>query len=255
MGLLDRLERALEALIEGRLMGRFAGRIHPLEIARRLAREMQAGRRISVKRVYVPNCFTVTLSPRDAAPLQAIASEVVREITDFLEDQAKTREFYLPGPIEVHIRQDEDVPEGEIRAEAEFVTAPDTTRELSPGEAPLSDEGPPQSHPAETARALLTGRSGFVRGRVLHLESDSISLGRTEENDLPIPDPQVSRAHAVFEWTGQTYRLRDLESRNGVKVNGQRIHDPHELKNGDVIEVGTSTMVYGSLQADAVPRR
>lgn len=83
----------------------------------------------------------------------------------------------------------------------------------------------------------------------------SCSLGRAPENTLPLDDDQISRRHAIIQAQGEgEFWLVDLGSSNGTYVNGRRVAQPVELKNGDVIEVGASRLVFQSETLTAVHR-
>lgn len=249
MGILDRLERALENLIEGHLMGRFVGRVHPLEMARRLTREMQAARRISTRSVFVPNDFRVRLGEADAGSLAAIREAVQAELTEFLQQQAAERNFSMIGPVVVQIVEDPKVDAGLMQIDAAFTPGPAqpmATQELMrvvpspPGPSPRR-----RPHPVPPGtRAMLRGEDGFARGHVYYLHLDSLVMGRKEDCHLHLLDPQVSNRHATLEWTGATYRLVDAGSRNGTRVNGAPLEEARDLAPGDVIGVGTSILRY-----------
>ena len=75
-------------------------------------------------------------------------------------------------------------------------------------------------------------------GTVTHeLTDDAITLGRSPENLIQIDDPSVSGRHARFELVGEDYHLKDLESTNGTRVNGQPIQSIL-LRQGDRIRFG-----------------
>ncbi|MBI9046979.1 MAG: FHA domain-containing protein [Anaerolineaceae bacterium] len=74
-------------------------------------------------------------------------------------------------------------------------------------------------------------------------QKDRFSIGRSSDNDIVLDHPLVSRFHALIEKMGARFRLRDLESTNGVFVNGTRIKDQAWLKDGDTITVGASDFV------------
>ncbi len=66
----------------------------------------------------------------------------------------------------------------------------------------------------------------------------SLSFGREVTNDVVIDDDAISRRHAVFEWDGRRWRVRDLNSKNGTSVNGKRVRPDGPLKPGDVVRFG-----------------
>jgi type II secretory ATPase GspE/PulE/Tfp pilus assembly ATPase PilB-like protein len=67
---------------------------------------------------------------------------------------------------------------------------------------------------------------------------DKFSIGRGGTNDIVLADDMASRAHAVIERVSGNFYLRDLGSRNGTKLNGERVSAVSELSDGDVIEIG-----------------
>jgi hypothetical protein len=92
----------------------------------------------------------------------------------------------------------------------------------------------------------LVFRSGPCRGKVLLIEQDRISFGRDDENDVAIDHDIVSSRHAILSRqlpagsdsdadARPVFRLRDLESKNGTFVNGERVEESVELVDGDVI--------------------
>jgi pSer/pThr/pTyr-binding forkhead associated (FHA) protein len=69
-------------------------------------------------------------------------------------------------------------------------------------------------------------------------------LGRSRDSDVVIDDPNVSRHHAEVRPSGGSWIVNDLGSTNGIKVNGRRVTGPQSLKQGDVIELGTSRVTF-----------
>ncbi len=86
----------------------------------------------------------------------------------------------------------------------------------------------------------------------LALRGPSCRLGRTEDNDLVIPDSSVSRAHATFTVDGPSWRIQDTRSSNGVLVNGQRVQAA-VLCEGDVVKLGRASFVFSSAAAGSGP--
>ena len=83
------------------------------------------------------------------------------------------------------------------------------------------------------ARFLLR----YPTGQVLLAHGD-FTLGRSQECGLPIDDEKVSRKHAVLHVASDELLIEDLESRNGVFVNGERVEGVRSLTHGDVITIG-----------------
>jgi hypothetical protein len=86
--------------------------------------------------------------------------------------------------------------------------------------------------------AMLVLQRGSEAGRRWPLDrARPLTIGRSEECDIVLPDRQVSRYHAQITWGGERYRVEDLGSKNGTHVNGQEVTDPTELGDGDEIQV------------------
>ncbi len=80
---------------------------------------------------------------------------------------------------------------------------------------------------------------GPNKGETLQLEEKrTITLGRDPESELVLPAPNASRNHSLLKWDGEKLIIEDLESRNGVYVNANRIEKEASLGTGDVVELG-----------------
>jgi pimeloyl-ACP methyl ester carboxylesterase len=75
------------------------------------------------------------------------------------------------------------------------------------------------------------------------LTGERMTIGRGEPNDIPLPDPFVSRNHASIERLGNALVIRETQSRNGVWLGGQRVQE-HTLQDGDVLHVGSASLVF-----------
>ena len=79
--------------------------------------------------------------------------------------------------------------------------------------------------------------------REISLARSLISIGRDPSNDVVLPDAMVSRRHAVIEFRGAQYFLRDCNSSNGSLVNGDRVSE-RNLRDGDLVAIGTARMLF-----------
>ncbi len=93
-------------------------------------------------------------------------------------------------------------------------------------------------------RPLLEIQTGELSGKRFEIKSGGIKLGRASTSDVCIPDAELSRAHCIFEPSGEDgIRLTDLASANGTRVNGEDIGvKTVDVKAGDIIEVGTTVI-------------
>jgi pSer/pThr/pTyr-binding forkhead associated (FHA) protein len=87
--------------------------------------------------------------------------------------------------------------------------------------------------------------SGLLEGKTFELIEDRISVGRALDNMIRLEDGTVSHHHAMFVADGDGYRIRDLNSTNGTRVNGLRIVET-KLHHGDHIRLGSVEMLYES---------
>lgn len=99
-----------------------------------------------------------------------------------------------------------------------------------------------------TFRLVIKNDEGDTREEPL--ESEQISIGRTDENTIQLDERNVSRAHAVLRRQNGTYRVEDLDSYNGIKINGKRITEPKLLEHGDRFVIGD--FVVSFLSGDAL---
>jgi pSer/pThr/pTyr-binding forkhead associated (FHA) protein len=102
-------------------------------------------------------------------------------------------------------------------------------------------------------RAALVLLSGPAAGNEYALDSERISVGRGPDAELTLDDSSMSRTHAVFEFAESGFRVRDLGSTNGVLLNGHAVQTA-ELKHGDRIQLGESTLQFILEERSASPR-
>lgn len=88
----------------------------------------------------------------------------------------------------------------------------------------------------ESARLVV--RRGPTPNQEFVLTQEKATIGRAPTNDIPIPDPEISRRHAQFVRQGEGYAIEDLGSTNGTFVNGRRITGLTPLQHGDTIDCG-----------------
>ncbi|MBB2773833.1 MULTISPECIES: FHA domain-containing protein [Mycolicibacterium] len=80
---------------------------------------------------------------------------------------------------------------------------------------------------------------------LIALDGQRVTLGKASTNAVPLEhDETVSRLHAVFENLGSAWSIRDLGSRNGTYLNGEKITAERVLRSGDEVRVGRSRMIF-----------
>ena len=251
MSVLKSLESKIAGLVEGAFGRAFRSEVRPVEIARKLVREMEEHRTVSVSKTYVPNEYAVYLSAEDRERFGDYEDALVAELAGFLLEHARAEKLALLSRPRVEFRTDERLSLGEFGIQARLVKPPQ--RE---GEQPSQGgEGhtmvysvPPKQPRAERKRpaARLTATKAIVSmdDRRYVLDGPIAVLGRSREADCVIADPNVSRQHAELrrQSTGD-WQVVDLGSTNGVKVNGRQV-DSARLSPGDEVTIGTTYFTF-----------
>jgi hypothetical protein len=229
--MLARFERALERIVEGSVAGVFRLRVQPAEIGRRLERAMLDGRVTSVGTSLAPNLYEVRLHPEDAAVFTGWDQALSREMETWLAEFAFARGLSTVGPIQVHLVEDASVSRRSVQAEGRFAG----------GAAPAETRLRPVRGLYRPLR-LLPIDAGMPP---VSLVSSPVRVGRADDNDLVLGNPEVSRHHARLELDGQDWRMIDLGSTNGTWVNGVRL-------NAATIAAGDE-VAFGSIRYTVAP--
>lgn len=100
------------------------------------------------------------------------------------------------------------------------------------------EQNPVEVQPKGRESAMLVLQRGAEAGRRWPLDrTRPITIGRSTDCDISLPDRQVSRFHARVSWRGDTYQVEDLGSKNGTHVNGQEVREPALLQDGDELQI------------------
>jgi FhaA, N-terminal domain/FHA domain len=251
ISVLRNLEQRIENLVEGVFSRAFSSQVQPVEIARKLAKEMDAHRTASVARVYVPNQYTVWLSAEDRGKLEGYESSLEQELSGYLLEHARRYDYALLTRPKVDLETDERLRLGEFGIQTRLVKPP-----ARQGEEPSQGEqghtmvytAPPKQTRRERRRpeGKLVGTKAIVTldDRRYVLDGPIAVLGRSRECDCVLSDPNVSRRHAELR-RGQTgdWQVVDLSSTNGIKVNDRQV-DRSRLSPGDVVTLGTTRFTF-----------
>jgi len=249
MSVLRNLESKLGGLVEGAFSRAFKASVEPVELARKLAKEMEESKMASVSRTYVPNHYRVFLSPDDRSQFATYEPALRKELSDFLLEHARAEGLALTSRPAVEFLTDERLQLGEFGIQAQLLSSPEEEQAPAPDIAPSQgDFGHTMVYSPDRAgaRALAPerpARSGAGRavlagdGRRTVIEGDPFTIGRSRDCDLVIDDPNISRHHAELRVDGDSWRIADLGSTNGVKVNRRRV-DEALLRSGDRITLG-----------------
>ena len=248
MSVLKTLESKLAGLVEGTFSRAFRSEVRPVEIARKLAREMDEHKVQSLSRVYAPNEYAVWLSAADRKQFEGYEDELKRELAGYLLEHARREKVSLATRPKIEFRTDEQLRLGEFGIQARLVKPPERAEEPpSQGDHGHTMVYTVSERLAEPLREPDPRRGSArlrVDGRTELLGSGGAVLGRSREADVVVDDPNVSRRHAEVRPSGGSWIVRDLGSTNGVKVNGRRIQGPQSLRAGDTIELGTARVTF-----------
>ena len=210
-------ERRLERLVEGVFARAFKSSLKPVELGRRLVREMDDQRTVNVQgNVAAPNDFTITLGPEDHEQFLEIEESLTRELSEAARTHARDEGYVFMGPVEVHLNLDPDLGTGSFGLSARF---------------------------KEGVGGSAGGSIVLPDGKRVRLGNGTITIGRAAETEIRLSDTSVSRRHAEVRATGDGWTVVDLGSTNGTKVNGTVVTE-RKLRDGDVISTGDSDLRF-----------
>src|SRR5947209_17286352 len=118
MSVLRTLEEKIAGLVEGTFGRVFRSEVRPVELARKLAREMDEHRTVTLSRIYVPNEYYVWLSPEDRERYEGVESEVIDELGGYLLEHARREKLSLASRPAIEFRTDERLELGEFGIQA-----------------------------------------------------------------------------------------------------------------------------------------
>jgi hypothetical protein len=211
---LSGFERRLERLVEGAFAKAFRSGLQPVELGRRIARQMDAGRTLGVRGPVSPNRFRVELARDDAERFKPFADALARELADAAREHARDEGYLFLGPVVVELTEDAARRRGtfDVRATIE------------------------QSEASQAAVVRLPD------GRAVPLQG-VVTIGRLADCAIHLSDSQSSRRHAEVRPVPEGHLVVDLGSTNGTLVNGVAVHE-HVLSHGDTITIGTTELRY-----------
>jgi Protein of unknown function (DUF3662)/FHA domain len=253
VSVLRNIERKIGGLFEGVFARTFRSGVQPVELARKLAKEMDDHRTVSVSRVYVPNEYTIYLSPADRQQFESYEGNLRTELQEYLAEHARREQYALLSPPRIAFETDadldvgefgiatrmaqpekrarrEDEPEPQLEAGATMVYKPKTpvpTEAVSPEELGMAPE---------LVRLTYDGTSR-------EFDQQKLVIGRSRDCDIQLADANVSRRHAELRQEGASYWIVDLGSTNGTEVNGKRVKRA-KLRTGDRITLGSTEITF-----------
>ena len=267
MSVLRNLENKIAGLVEGTFSRAFRSEVRPVEIARKLAREMEEHKASALSHTYVPNEYRVFLSPRDRARFADYEDALASELAGYLLEHARRERLTLASKPVIAFETADELGLGEFGIQTRTVRPPEeqpAAQQPAP-QQPAAPAPPVPAEPAEpeSGRTMVYGAAGRIaepleeQARIrqataliilgdkrIIVGSGGATLGRSRQCDVVVDDPNVSRTHAELRPRGGSWVLTDLGSTNGSSVNGRRIDAPTVIRSGDEIELGTATMKF-----------
>ncbi len=247
------IEQRIESLFEGIFGRAFRANVQPVELARKLAKEMDDHRTVSVSRVYVPNEYTIYLSPADREQFATYEPSLKEELQDYLAEHARREKYALLTSPRVLMETDADLSLGEFGIATRMAQPGDRRRardepeeQLEPGATMIYRPKAPVETEAVSPEDLGIQREVVTLsfdGTRHELRSRRTVIGRSRECDIQLSDANVSRRHAELRQEGSTYWLVDLGSTNGLEVNGRRVKRVR-LESGDRFTLGSTEIVF-----------
>jgi hypothetical protein len=225
MPILRDFERRLGSLVEGFFATTFRSGLQPVELAKRLMREMDTNKTVGVRDVWAPNRFVFTLSEHDAQRFEQAEQALISELRHVVREAAAERGWGLVGQPEIEFEVDEALGKGRFQVQSSFVE----------GEGELAP------------RSAAGGRGTLVHlgnGRSYAL-TETTTIGRLAECDVVVDDPGASRQHATIRRTDAGFVLTDLGSTNGTLVNDRPVQE-HLLDDADRVTIGETTLEFRS---------
>ena len=244
----------MESLVEGVFGRAFRRQIHPVEIAKGLTKQMDEGRMVSISRTYAPNDFTVHLSQEDAESIRAYQDSLKDELIQYASTHAENKSYHLMTPPKIRFETEESLRFGEFGVTAKLTggdgprekgapqdTSGQTrifkTEDTGGGEEPegtaaiSADEARRHGLAREIAEVVLDDGTYPLEG------AGPWTVGRSQENDITVNDPNVSRRHARISRADDGYVVEDLGSTNGTLLDGAPI-DRERIEGGDELTFG-----------------
>jgi hypothetical protein len=256
MSVLRTIESKLESLFEGVFGRAFRTNVQPVELARKLVKEMDDHRSVSVSRVYVPNEYTIYLSPGDREQFASFEDSLRDELQEYLAEHARRERYVLLTPPRVKLESDDDLDIGVFGIATRLVRGGKAVPEGAPAEqpapgatmvykavSPVPDADGAAAADDEPAAEVRPTAALAIAGHRHELAGDRTVIGRSKDCDIQVSDPNVSRRHAEVRREGDNYVLIDLDSTNGVEVSGKRVKRL-ELSDGSRFTIGSTEVVF-----------
>jgi len=278
VGVISRFEGGLDSAFDRAAGTVFRGPIEPAQIAKRAEKQMKHEKLVGAGVQYAPTLFTVLVNQVDNHKLFNFYPTMAAELETYLVAKGTQDGLKFDGRPLVRFIVDKDLRSGKFDVIAENVSAPiikklrneemeyyglveKRPRRKRPApevdeidEAPFRNEKSPTRQDAaklklaelmETPAVLSQARlSDLSAGQSYAFTTSPLVLGRDSSCDIPIKDANISRRHAEFTQDALgTWKISDLGSTNGIKLNGSTITSAL-LRDGDQITFGITVLEF-----------
>jgi Protein of unknown function (DUF3662)/Inner membrane component of T3SS, cytoplasmic domain len=248
MSMLKSFESKIAGLVEGAFGRAFRSELRPVEIARKLSREMDEHKVVSVTKTYAPNEYHVYVSPDDRERFADYEGALVKELAGYVLEHARLEKLALLSRPDITFHTDERLSLGEFGIQARMVRPPDAP-EAEPEQGEVGHTmiySAERLRPADAGPAPAVPRTAIVvaEGRRMVVGATGAVIGRSRDCDIVLADGNISRRHAEVRPTDSGWAVNDLGSTNGVLLNGRRIEGTGPLRPGDRIELGTTELRF-----------
>jgi len=214
---LKNFERRLEHLVEGTFARVFKSGLQPVEIGRRIVREIDANQSVGVDgALAVPNHYWVYISTADHGRFQEVETPLTNELIEAARTHIGEEGYRVLGPVSVALVEAPEYPEGTLQVQAQW---------------------------REGATAAPTAALVMETGERFEIGDGVFSIGRLPTSSLILNDENVSRNHATIQRDGNGWLLQDLGSTNGTTVNGSPIAEA-PVHSGDRIVFGATPSTF-----------
>jgi hypothetical protein len=222
-----RIEAACAEFVERTFAKTFPSDLEPAQVARKLVTTMEARTRGDGGHLLAPGAYTVYMNPEDFSRLSEHRSYLEREWAELLRDMAsRVGVYFFDGGPNVGMEPRDSIPVGVVEIE---VASDVTTNIAIP---------PPDALPKRYHLRMMKGVPAYG----VYFVDGTAAIGRSEDSDIFLVDPSVSRNHATMTITDGLVNLTDHGSTNGSFVNGERITGSRNVSAGDVLTFGNTQM-------------
>ncbi|NMR20455.1 FhaA domain-containing protein [Cellulomonas fimi] len=233
MGILDKFEQGVERVVNTAFAKAFHSEVKPVELASALRREVDdRAAVVDRERTVVPNELTIELSHDDHRRVVEWGEETLAdELASNVTDHASQQRYAFVGPVTVTFTEHDDLETGRFRVRSSTVrgtVAPATAAAAPSARHPLLD--------IDGQRYLLTGPVTVI--------------GRGSEADIIVDDPGVSRRHLEIRVTPDGVVATDLDSTNGLFVEGHQV-PAATLLDGNTLTIGRTRIMFWTGQDEA----